>query len=282
MAGGEHGERTQHVGVALAGDEVADGHQRGLRVPRDPGGGEVGAEVHHARLPRAVGAGELGDAAAVGEHQAGGAEPARDGLAADGGAGGGVEHVAAMDGDHEGLPEPDAAHRLAGGNRVVSVDQIEAPPSMQAPQGDPQRGRGPGAPGGVGAPAGRGDVGDIGDREAVVELVHTPAHPLAQHPPERSRTAHQSTPTGIQGGARRHEAVQDEHVHLCSRGLRGERLAVGPDPQHGIAATGIELRYDGHPHQWRWVRRVVWASRAPRWGRLASRARASATAASRE
>ena len=123
---GEHGERAQHVGVALAGDEVPDGDQ--CVVPVSPtltlgaACGEVRPEVHHPHLPGAVGAGELGDAAAVGEHEAGGAQSACDGRAAGRGAGGGVEHVAAVHGDHERHVEPGAAHGLTGGHGVVGVD----------------------------------------------------------------------------------------------------------------------------------------------------------------
>ena len=83
----EHRQRAQHVGVALARDEVRDRDERrrrrrvaagARRAAGALGRGSVGAEVHDARLARAVGARELGDALAVGEHQPRRAEAARD------------------------------------------------------------------------------------------------------------------------------------------------------------------------------------------------------------
>ncbi len=106
--------------------------------------------MHHAHLPGAVGAGELGGAAAVGEHEARGAESACDGRAARGGAGSGVEHVAAVHGHHERHVEAGAAHRLTGGHSVVGVNHLEAAVAAQAAQGERQRGRRPRAPRGVG------------------------------------------------------------------------------------------------------------------------------------
>ncbi len=65
------------------------------------GVGQVGAEVHHARLAGAMRARQLGDALAVGEHQAGGAQAARDRLGARPAAIGGVQHVSAVHGDDQ-------------------------------------------------------------------------------------------------------------------------------------------------------------------------------------
>ena len=46
-------------------------------------------------------------------------------------------------------------------------------------------------------------------------------------------------------GARRDQAVQDEHAHLRAGVARGERLAVRPDAQHRVALARVELGYDG-------------------------------------
>ncbi len=235
--------------------------------------------MHHAHLVRPIGACELGDAAAVGEHQPGGAQPARHRLAAGGGAGGGVEHIAPVHRYHERHVEANPLHGIPGWDGVVGMDQLEAGAAAQTAQSDPQRGRCPSAPRRVGAPPRRGDIGDVGDGQAVADLVSISTHPVAQQAAERVRS---TTRSGVQRGARRHQTMQHQHVHLRSRGLCGERLTVRPHPQHGIARAGVELRYDGDLHQRRWVRSVVWASAAFRWGRSASSARASATAAPRE
>ena len=56
VARGEHRERAQHVGVALAGDEVPDGHDRGGTRACREGARRIGAEVHDLDRARAVGA----------------------------------------------------------------------------------------------------------------------------------------------------------------------------------------------------------------------------------
>ncbi len=246
------------------------------------GGGEIGAEVHHARLAGAVGASELGDAVAVGEHEPGGAEAARHGLRAVLAASGGVEHVAAVDGDDHGPVDARPADGVAGGHRVVGVDQLERERAREPAQRERQRGRRPRSPGRVGALARRRDVGDIGDRQPVARLRARLAHELGQ----RARGAARA---GRERGPGRDEAVQHEHAHLRAGVARGERLAVGPDPEHRIAAARVELGHDRHPrppagrsvHQLRWVVSVRPASRALRYGRSARNERASATASPR-
>ena len=113
MALREHRERAQHVGVALARDEMRDRDERlsPAAIRRAPPllapargalaalplcGGQLGAEVQHARLARTVCPGELRDAMAVGKHERGRAKAARHRLGAILAAPGGVEHVAAV------------------------------------------------------------------------------------------------------------------------------------------------------------------------------------------
>src|SRR5437879_5517309 len=57
---------------------------------------------------------------------------------------------------------------------------------------------------------------------------------------------------------------------------------MSPDSQDRVAPAGVELGDDEDLHQRWWVVSVRPASRAPRYGRSARKARASATAASRE
>ena len=40
--------------------------------------------------------------------------------------------------------------------------------------------------------------------------------------------------------ARGHRAVQHEHAHVGARVACGQRLAVGPDAQHGIVGARID------------------------------------------
>ena len=124
-------QRAQDVGVALAGDEVADGEDGravGLaqRLRR-----HVGAEVHDARVDRAEVPGALLGAGGVREHQLRRPQRATHHLATlrpvdDG------EHVAAVDGDHHRHARPRPPHRVAGGRGVVGVDEVERASSAAA------------------------------------------------------------------------------------------------------------------------------------------------------
>ena len=312
MARLEHGERAQDVGVALARDEMPDGDER-LRGDRRPSAAagprvgvcaslgrrvrvvawqarsdrKVGSEVDDARLARAVCTRELGDAVAVGEHEAGGMEAASDctgsGVVADGR----VEDVAAVYGDDDGAGEARPSGRVAGRHGVVRMDEVEWERAVKATQGDGEGGGGPGSPRGVGAIAGGRDVGDIADGQAVAGLRARLAQQLGGGGSSSARP-------GGEGRAGGHEAVQDEHAHVGAGIARGERLAMRPDPQHGIALAGVELGDDGDPgralpgragdlrralagragdlgraparaaHQWRWVASVSAAWRALR------------------
>ncbi len=105
MALGEHRQRAQHVGVALARHQMAHRHERrrALLAPaaRAAWLGQVGSEVHHARVAGAVLVRQLGDAAAVRKHHGGGAEVALDRFAPGLGARRRVEHVAAVHRHHQ-------------------------------------------------------------------------------------------------------------------------------------------------------------------------------------
>ena len=268
MPATEHGERAQHVGVALARDQVADRHERGraVRARRALRGRQVGAEVHDARLARAVAARQLGDALAVGEHEAGGAEPARDRARSGGVASRRVENVAAVHRDHERLAQPRGgertAHGVPGRDGVVRVHEIERERRAKTPQRERERRRRPGRPRGVGALARRRHVRDVGDGQPVARLRARLAQPLGELVRDSARAARQR-------GARRHDAVQDEHAHLGAGPARGQRLTMGPDAEHGIAPARVELGdhrdlWVRRAHQRRWVARVRCASRALR------------------
>ena len=128
----QHRQRAQHVGVALACDQVPHRDQpRGTVAPgRALGVGHRGPEVNDARLARTLGTGQLGNALAVGKHQAGGAQRARDRLGAAPATFRGVVQVPAVYGHDERRVEraqtgPHTAHRVAGRHGIVGVDEIE-------------------------------------------------------------------------------------------------------------------------------------------------------------
>jgi hypothetical protein len=100
-----------------------------------------------------VRAGELGDAGAVGEHQARASEGPTHGLLAGGNLPGGVQHVAAVHRDHQGRSSgaqlSRLAHRVARGHRVVRVHEVELEAAPQASHRQRQRRRRPRSPLGV-------------------------------------------------------------------------------------------------------------------------------------
>ena len=232
---------AQHVGVALAGDEVADGEDRralGLtqRVRRD-----VGAEVHDARVDRAELARPGLGARGVGEDERGGLErlghhlaplrPVHHG-----------EHVAAVDGDDERDARLRPSHRVAGGRRVVGVDEID----VHAAERELQGRRRPRAPLRVGPRARRGQERDVRDLEAV--------EPRAQR---LTQGVEQPLALGERRAAR-HRAVEDEHADVGAGVTRRERLAVGPHAEHGVRGARVVLGDDGHAHGVQ----VTWAASA--------------------
>ncbi len=258
--------RAQHVGVALAGDEVGDGHEQVL-VARPGGRREVGPEVHDARPARAEGAAGRLDPRAVGEHEPRRAERPGHRRAAGRVVGRGVEDVAAVDGDDERRGDPGAQHRVARGHRVVGVDEVEREAPPQAPQRDRERRRRPGAPGPV-RPRARGrDEAHVLDLEAVE---HRAAR-LAQEAPGRGEKL------ARRRRERRDRAVEDEHPHVGAGVARGERLAVGPDAEDGVGGAGVVLRDDRDLHR---CTCTVRTSSRRTYGRSARNARASAIAAS--
>ena len=134
--------------MALARDQVGDRDQRRMltvagvatvALRRTRGGGQLGAEVHDARLAGAVRTRELGDAVAVGEHQARGAEATRDRLRAGLVAPGGVQHVPAVHRDDDGAGKARPADRVARRHGVVGVYDLEGERPGERAQGKPER-----------------------------------------------------------------------------------------------------------------------------------------------
>jgi hypothetical protein len=126
---GQRRQHAQHLGVALARDEVRDGRDR------PPAGGaarcglrrHVGPQPHDLDVAGADRAAELGGPRRVGQHEPRSGERPRDVRRALGG----VEDVAAVDRDDERLGAPEPAHRVARRHRVVRVDDVERPVGRQ-------------------------------------------------------------------------------------------------------------------------------------------------------
>ena len=74
----------------------------------------------------------------------------------------------------------------------------------------------------------------MGELQAVEALPVGLSRALGQRPERRGRAAREGFP-------RRHQAVQHEHAHVGSRVACGERLAVRPHAENGIAAARVEL-----------------------------------------
>ncbi len=205
-----------------------------LVPPRAAGAREVGAEMHDARLPGAVDArasSAMPRLLASTRRAAPSPRATASRPAAERGAVWSTSPPCTR--HHERHVEPGAAHGVAGGHRVVGVDRARTRMAAQPAQGDAQRGRRPGPPGRVGALAGRGDVGDVGDRQAVALLVRARARSRAAARARRPRRS------GAQRGARRHQAVQHEHVHLRARGAARRAPGGGPRrPARGRAGGG--------------------------------------------
>ena len=161
--------RAQHVGVALAGDEVGDGHeQRRSSPPARRAGGQVGPEVHDARPPRAERAARRLDARAVGEHEPRArrtrAAPPRGRPSWSGAV---WKTSLPCTETTSGARDPGAQHRVARGHRVVGVDEVEREAPPQAPQRDRERRRRPRAPGPVRPRARRRDEAHVLDLDPV-------------------------------------------------------------------------------------------------------------------
>ena len=257
--------------MALAGDEVADSHERGVLGRDDVPVRDVGAEVHDPRALGPHGAAHPLDARAVGQHEARGRERRTDGARPRLRARARVEDVAAVDGDDERRGDPRPPHGLSGGHGVVGVDEVERERAPQPAQRDADRRRRVGAPGPVGARPRRRDERDVLDLQAV-EL-RTPG--LAQ---QLACGGRRGTGPLAQRAQRWDRAVQHEHPHVGPCVSGGHRLAMRPDPQHRISRPGIELgdhrdlHRTGSDHA---------ASARVTYGRSARNARASATGASR-
>lgn len=128
---------------------------------------------------------------------------------------------------------------VTGGDRVVGVHDVEREPLVEPAQRAAERPSGVAAPRAVAAPPGRAVEADVGDRDPVdLGLARLGAH-LSQRPQEVPRA----------GGARRDRAVQDQHVDLGPGAAGGERLLVGPDPEHGVVGPGVELGDHADPQR---------------------------------
>ncbi len=262
-------QRAQHVGVALAGDEVADGHERrrsALLRARRRAGRCPGARRGCARRPAPASARAMPSLLASTSRAA----PNACSIAArpSGWCTAVWKTSAPCSEMTSGVRDARAQHRVGGGNGVVRVDELERERVPQAPEGAPQRRRRPRAPAPVGAALRRRDVAHVGDGDAVeVEAPRVPR--------ERQRRGRAPQPRRRR---RRDDPVQHDDVDVGARRLRRPRLLVRPDAEHRVVGARVELGDDEGLH--RWARSVRTASRVT-YGRPSRKPRASAIASSR-
>ena len=259
----EYRQGAHHVGLALACDQVRDRDERGRAVAsRKRRRGQIGAEVYDTRLTGPLRLGQLGDALAVGEHEVGGAQAAGDGGLSAGAARSGVEDIAAVHRHDQGnfglaCDAQGDARGVPRGHRIVRVHHVKRKGAAHAPQGGCQARPRPRAPACVRAAARRRDIGQVGHRQAIADLVAR----LTRTRPQLDERARRAAP---HGRPRRHQTVQDEHAHIGAGVPGGARLAMRPDSEHRVSAAGVELGDDGDLHQRRWVASVRCASVALR------------------
>ena len=156
---GQPGERAQHVGVALALDEVGERHDRATVAAARRRAGDRCRGARRARRrrpsPRTPSAipSLLASTRRAAAKTGGTVGQRRDG----------VEDVAAVDRDDERLGDACAADGVAGRDGVVRVHEVERRGGQRAAQ---RRG-GPAPPRPVGAPARRGHERRVRDLDAV-------------------------------------------------------------------------------------------------------------------
>ena len=250
--------------MALAGDQVADGHE--VVPPCSRLRRQVGSEMHDTHVAGAQGLAPPRDRRRVGER-----DPRRAKRRLDDGTSalealGDAEHVAAVHADHERDAAAGAPDRIARRRRIVGVDHVEA-----AAQRERQRRRGPRAPRGVRARPRRRDERDVGD----LEPVELGAQRLAKRGEQRVRVPR------AQRGLGRHGSVQDEHLDVGPGALRRERLPVRPDPERRVRGARVVLGDDRDLHGSARYSSTVTASSRVTYARPSRYASASAIAASR-
>ena len=151
-----------------------------------------------------------------------------------------VEDVAAVDGDDERhVAAARAPDRVAGGHRVVGVDEVE---------GELAR-----AGGAARCPAGAPPRRPSSHRCA--RAAAREAHVVDRDPVEhRSRGAGPARRAAARGVAaldarhRRHGPVQHQHSDLGAGVACRERLPVRPHAEHRVGGAGVELGDDGDLH----------------------------------
>ena len=266
--------RAQDVGVALAGDEVADASRAsGPWAATMCPFGHVGAEAHDPRALGPHGAAHPLDARAVGQHEPRADESAaRTALAPAVRARAGVEDVAAVDGDDERRGDPRPPHGLAGGHGVVGVDEVERERAPQPAQRDADRRRRVGAPGPVGARPRRRDERDVLDLQAVELRAPGLAQQLACGGRRGARAPRAACAAVGSGGAGRAPARRPLRLWRPSPGDAPRPPA--PDRSPGDRTPRPRATLIGPARDQAASARVTY-------GRSARNARASATGASR-
>ncbi len=237
---------------------TSEGPGRDGRCSLAAGRGQVGAEVDDAHVSARHRRGQLGDAAAVGEHRRGRFEGALHGLAAGVAARRCVEHVAAVDRHDHAVPARRARRTASpAGTALWAWIRSNANERRRRRSARPSAGAAQAPQAWVGARARRRHVAHVGHVQPVAPAVWALGEGRAARGRRRRGPSDER-------GARGNQPVQHDHANLRSSVARGQRLAMSPNAQHRVALARVELRDDDDLHQRRWVTRVCWASLALR------------------
>ena len=228
--------------MALAGDEVADGHEPVRARGAAARSRDVGAEVHDARRARRRARGSA-------SRRSPPSWPARAARRAERRAGPRARPARRARGDEArrrrgrrrpaGTPGARAPHGVAGRARRSGRGRGRTANRGAAAQRERQRRRGPGAP---------------ACRSCAAAAARGTGRSRRAMPSSSARSGWRSGAISARGvaaaqrRARRDRAVQHEHAHVGAGVARGERLAVRPDAEHRVGGARVVLGDDGDAH----------------------------------
>ena len=181
----QHPQRAHDVGVALARDEVPDRDERGRLELARPAGGDVRARgARPARRAAPSARQRSATPPRVGDHDPGRGQRARDGREAVAGRPAATPYTSPPCTETtSGTPEAGAQDGVAGGRRVVGVDEVEREARAQRPQRERERRGGVAAPARVRARPRRREERHVGDAQAVDARVQGLAQRARRAPP---------------------------------------------------------------------------------------------------
>ena len=260
MVAGERRERPDHARLVLVRLEVRDGDERWVRVALGPRGCRVRARMDHPNSRERPC--ELFDSPprdlAVRDHGVGRLKHARDRGAPARGSSGGVGEVSAMHGHDERQaastrrePPKDG---VAGGYRVVGVNQLERSFGPKPVERAGERSRRPATPGRVAHRPRRRHEAHVANVHAVEARVGGRV-PYATEP-----FAKQAPVQAPQRAQRRQRPLERKRPNVGAQSVHPRCLAVRPDTQGWVGGPRIVLRDDGEAEGGHSLASAAWAA----------------------